>query len=217
MNKREFIYKDLKKKILELKIKGHDILKEEDIAAKYKVSRTPAREALHLLEKDGFLQKVRKVGYILKPLTKNDLNEIIGLRSILESYAAFLTTKNLKSSIIKKLKKLNDKAYESILKKDLEKFFKINSEFHKTIYQSSGNKRLSQLIENLMENFARYRLMLLKINKMPETSYTDHLEMIKAMEEKNPEKVEKLVKEHIEKGGKELQKYLENGDLGIII
>ncbi len=217
MNKKEIIYSDLKKRIIELKIKSHDILKEEDIANRYKVSRTPAREALQLLEKEGYLRKVRKVGYMIQPLTKNDLNEIIGLRSTLESYAAALATENINADVIKKLKRVNNKAYNAILKKDFEKFFKINSEFHKIIYKASGNKRLLNLIENLTENFSRYRLMLLKLNQMPEMSYNDHLQMIKAMEEKDIEKVKLLVKNHIEKGGRELSKYLESGDLAILV
>ncbi len=215
MTKKEQIYKDLKKKLLESKIKSYDVLKEEELAAKYKISRTPIREALQLLDKEGFLKKVKKVGYMLCPLSKKDLNEIIGIRSILESYAAYLATINYEKSVIDKLNKINEKAYQTILNNDFESFFKINSDFHETIYNASGNQRLILLIKNLNENFIRYRVMLLKVKKMPEISYNDHLEMIDAMESRNADKVEKLVKEHIIKGGKILIDHINSSDIEI--
>jgi DNA-binding GntR family transcriptional regulator len=216
MIKKDLIYKDLKKKILELKIKTHDVLKEEDLALKYKVSRTPVREALQLLEKDGFLKKVKKVGFILKPLTKKDFKEIVEIRSILESYAAKLTTQNYSKNIIEKLKKINEASKKYIENKDIEKFFKNNSEFHNLIYKSSKNERLISLINNLHDSFTRYRIMLIRISNIPEKSYNDHKMMIQAMEEKNEKKVEELVKTHILEGGKILLNNLDRDDLGII-
>ncbi len=216
MNKKESIYKDLKKKIIELKIKTHDVLKEEELAEKYKVSRTPIREALQLLEKEGFLIKVRKVGFILKPLTKKDFKEIIEIRSILESYAAKLATENNNKNIISKLKKINEISKKYIVLKDIEKFFKSNSEFHNLIYRSSGNERLISLINSIYDSFTRYRMMLIRITDIPEKSYNDHKKMIEAMEKGDENLVEKLVKEHILEGGKILLNNLDRDDLGIV-
>ncbi len=216
MNKKEFIYKDLKRKIIELKIKSHDVLKEEELAEKYKVSRTPVREALQLLEREGFLIKVKKVGFILRPLTKKDFKEIVEIRSILESYAAKLATLNQSKNIIERLKNINEKSKKYIEKNDIEKFFKSNSEFHNLIYKSSRNERLIGLINNIYDSFTRYRMMLIRISNIPEKSYNDHKMMIKSMEAGDADYVEKLVKEHILEGGKILLDNLERDDLGII-
>ncbi len=216
MNKKEKIYLDIKKKLVELKIKSHDVLKEEELALKYKVSRTPVREALQLLEKEGYLQKVKKVGYISKPLTQKDLMEIIELRALLESYAAYLATLNYDAKTVAKLKKINAKAAKLLKSNETEKFFKNNSEFHSVLYYASRNKRLLSIIDSLLDGFTRYRLMLLHISKMPEESYKDHESMIKAMEEKNEKKVREIVKSHILKGGKKLIESIGNTDLGII-
>jgi DNA-binding GntR family transcriptional regulator len=106
---------------------------------------------------------------------------------------------------------------EFIKSNDIEKFFKNNSEFHNLIYQSSNNNRLIQIINSLIDNFTRYRLMLLSLSHMPEQSYLDHKNMIAEMEKGNAEKVKSLVKKHILSGGERLIEYINQADLGIII
>lgn len=212
IKKKEYVYKEIKEKILEGKIKANDVLKEEELASKFKISRTPVREALQLLVKEGFLSHKRKVGYIVKPLTKNELREIVGIRSILESYAARLTTENCNKKLMNKLEKLLQKTEKALNENNMQKFLKYNWEFHYELYKSSGNKKLVEIIDNLRENFQRYSRLLLNISKMPYESLKDHKEMIEAMKEKNPEKVEAMVKDHILKGGKALIEYLEKNE-----
>ncbi len=208
MKKKDVIYKDLKNKLLNGKFKANEVLKEEVLAEKYKVSRTPVREALQLLVNEGFLTHRRKVGYIVKPLTKNELREIVGIRSVLESYAARITTENYDEKLIDKLEKLIEKTENALKSNNLQKFYKYNCEFHLELYKSSGNKKLIEIIENLRENFQRYTRLLLNIENMPYESLKDHKLMIQAMKERDPEKVEKIVKKHILKGGEKLIEYI---------
>ncbi len=213
MKKKEIIYKDLKDKIIEGKFKAYEVLKEEDLAEKYRVSRTPVREALQILVKEGFLSHKRKVGYIVKPLTKNELKEIVGIRSVLESYAAKLATELNDEKFIKNLEKLIERAEIALSQKNYQRFFKLNSDFHYELYKGSGNKKLVEIIDSLRENFRRYSKLLLNVSEeMPWESLKDHKEMLKAMKDKNPNKVEIVVKKHIEKGGKVLLEHIDNNE-----
>ena len=212
MKKKEIIYKDIKEKLINGKFKANEVLKEEILAEKYKVSRTPVREALQLLVNEGFLTHRRKIGYIVKPLTKNELKEIVGIRSILESYAARITTENYDEKLIKKLEKLVERTEKALKNNDIQKFYKYNCDFHYELYKSSGNKKLIEIIENLRENFQRYTRLLLNIENMPYESLKDHKMMINAMKERDPEKVEKMVKKHILKGGQALINYIESNE-----
>ena len=207
--KKELIYAELKKSILGMKIRPHEVLKEEEVAVRFGVSRTPAREALQLLEKEGFLVQLKKVGYVVKPLTRNDLKEIIGIRSVLEGYAASLATIRHDPRTIARLRRINEKARRYLENNDLQKFFKNSSEFHNVIYLSSGNSRLCALIESLRDNFLRYRRMLLRIPRMPAVQIKDHEEMLDAMEKGNEKLVEKMVREHIIRGGEILLRHIE--------
>ncbi len=207
--KKELIYTELKKNLLAMKIRPHEVLQEEKVAARFGVSRTPAREALQKLEQEGFLRQVKKIGYVVRPLTRNDLKEIIGVRSVLESYAACLATARRDPRTIARLRKINAKARHYLAEDDLRKFFKNSSEFHDVIYQSSGNTRLCTLIESLRDNFLRYRRMLLRVPRMPEIQVRDHEEMLDAMENGNEKMVEKMVREHILRGGEILLRHIE--------
>ncbi|RLB66848.1 MAG: hypothetical protein DRH03_11730, partial [Deltaproteobacteria bacterium] len=210
VRKKEIIYEGLKEQILSLKAKPDTILKEEEVAACYGVSRTPAHDALQQLKQEGFLDQVKKVGYVVKPLSVSDLQEIIQVRSILEGYAAYLTTVNRDEKIFTRLQKINRKARQYLDNDDLAGFFRNGSDFHGVIYQGSKNRRLIQLIESLRDSFMRYRRILLKIPAMPEVQIKDHEKMLAAMTLGDEILVEKLVREHIIYGGNILLQYIED-------
>ena len=209
ISKKDFIYREIKEQILSLKARPDTVLKEEDVALAYGVSRTPVHEALQQLKQEGFLDQVKKVGYLIKPLSISDLQEIIQIRSVLEGYAARLTTENQDEKIFARLQKINEKARVYLKNNDLTKFFRNSSDFHGVIYQGSKNQRLSTLIDSLRDSFLRYRRILLKIPEMPEVQIKDHEEMLAAMTPGNEAKVEKLVRDHILFGGRILLEYIE--------
>lgn len=209
VRKKEIIYEGLKEQILSLKTRPDTILKEEVVAAKYGVSRTPAHEALQQLKQEGFLEQVKKVGYVVKPLSVSDLKEIIQVRSVLEGYAAYLTTVNRDKKIFNRLEKINLKARQYLKNNDLTGFFQNGSDFHGVIYQGSKNQRLTLLIESLRDSFMRYRRILLKIPKMQEVQIRDHENMLAAMASGDEVQVEKLVRDHIIYGGDILLQYIE--------
>ncbi len=209
ISKKEFIYREVKEQILSLKARPDTVLKEEDVALAYGVSRTPVHEALQQLKQEGFLEQVKKVGYLIKPLSISDLQEIIQIRSVLEGYAARLTTVNQDEKIFARLQKINEKARVYLKNNDLTNFFRNSSDFHGIIYQGSKNQRLSTLIDSLRDSFLRYRRILLKIPEMSEVQIKDHEEMLAAMIPGNEAAVEKLVRDHILYGGRILLEYIE--------
>jgi len=215
-NKKDLIHAALKRQILNLKIKPNQVLKEEEIARMHGVSRTPAREALQLLEQEGYLEQRRKVGYIVRALSREDLEEIIDVRSILEGYAARLATIRQDRRTIEQLKKINDRAAYFIQTGEMDKFFRNSSDFHDVLYKGSGNRRLCGIIESLRDNFLRYRRMLLRIPSMPGIQIEDHGQMLAIMEEGREDAVERLVRKHIRRGGKALLEYLDRDHIGIL-
>lgn len=214
-SKKDIIHSALKRQILNLKIKPNQVLKEEEIAKAHGVSRTPAREALQLLEQEGFLEQKRKVGYLVRALTREDLKEIIEVRSILEGYAARLATSRKDIRTIEQLKEINEKAVHFLKTGELEKFFRNSSHFHDVLYRGSGNQRLCDIIESLRDNFLRYRRMLLRIPSMPQIQIEDHTQMLAVMEAGREDAVERLVRKHIRRGGKALLEYLDRDHIEI--
>ena len=109
---REQVYKRLKDSILNGVLPPNKRLIEEKIAADMETSRTPVREAMQKLEKEGLIHKLPRGGYAISIITMEDIEEVFGIRSILEGYAAYLATVRAKEDDISVL--------EGIVKKEEE-------------------------------------------------------------------------------------------------
>ena len=141
-------------------------------------------------------------------LTRDDIEEAFGIRSILESYAARLATIKHKEEDLKPLEdKL--KEYRSCLDKgSIDALYRINTEFHDRLSALSGSPKLIKMIGDLEDQICRFGMMLLSEDGLIRISDKDHRRMLKAMKMRDPDRVESLVKEHILRGQKLVLKKL---------
>lgn len=197
---RETVYQYLKKGIVHGKIKGGVRLKEETLAHEIGISRTPVREALYKLEQDELLHKLPKGGFVVKKFTKEDVEDIFGIRSALESYAAYLVTIHITPQEIENLERKIEESEEALIDGDHKKLIKLNTEFHDLLYKSCKSKKLIDIINNFREYFYRYRSILLKTKAGFRYSIESHRKMLEAMKKKKPKEVERLVRQHLEQG-----------------
>ncbi|MEW6374869.1 MAG: GntR family transcriptional regulator, partial [Thermodesulfobacteriota bacterium] len=111
---REEVYESLKKSILHGKLKAGQRLIEEQLAHQVGISRTPVREAFHKLERDELVTRLPKGGFAVRSFTKEDVEEIFGIRSALESFAAYLTTLHISPEKISALEKKVEESEEAL-------------------------------------------------------------------------------------------------------
>src|SRR5512139_3277585 len=197
---REEVYDSLKKSILHGKLTAGQRLIEEQLAHQVGISRTPVREAFHKLERDELVTKLPKGGFAVREFTKEDVDEIFGIRSALESYAAYLATLHISPEKISQLEKKVKESEDALEKGHEEKLVQLNTDFHDLIYKSCKSKRLSEMINNFRDYFYRYRSLLLRTEKGTNYSIDDHRRMLEAMKKKNPRLVERLVRNHLARG-----------------
>jgi len=173
---------------------------ESRLASTLGISRTPVREAIHKLEKEGFLRHDPKRGFFVEGLGRADIEETFGIRSVLESYAARLAAIRHTEGELQPLEaKLG--AYEHRLNHgDIGTLPQINTEFHDLLYALSRSPRLIKMINDLRDHIYRYRLVILKHREMADLSHADHRRMLMAMKQRDADQVEKLVREHILRG-----------------
>jgi DNA-binding GntR family transcriptional regulator len=208
---REETYEAIRKAILRGTVKPGQRLKEEQLASEIGTSRTPVREAFHKLEQEELVTRLPWGGFVVREWSRSDVEEIFGIRSILESYAAFLATKKIDKV---KLGLLEDKLRESeeyVKRGETEKLIQLNTEFHDILYRSSKSRKLYHMINNLRDYFYRYRVAILGINGIPQRSLRDHKKMLLAMRKKDSALVEKLVREHILRGKEIVLEEFERG------
>lgn len=197
---REQVYKTLKTSILNQTLPQNKRLVEEKLAAELGTSRTPVREAIQKLEKEGLIHKLSKGGYAVSAITDEDVDEVFGIRGILEGYAAYLATMRVADEDIKFLEEIVDREEQCLKRGDIEECIRLNTEFHDRLYRTARSAKLYGIINDLRDYIYRYRIIILRYEGMAEVSIKDHREMILLMKSKRATKVERLVRKHITRG-----------------
>lgn len=200
------IYKQIKTDILELNIRDGDFLTLSELANKYNVSKTPVRDALGELETEGYLTSLPRKGYLVKPLTSKNIRESFQMRIIFEVAAVKLVIENADDSDLKNIYNIAEKFSKSINNKANEKFNKLNNLFHMTIIQSTHNSLLIEIYGNIMDNLSRILLMDNQDNGLTNQK-EEHIEIAKALLERNCKKAEKLILKHILKSEKKVNHF----------
>ncbi len=196
----QHVYQDLRQAILRGDIASGGRLVENRIAEAMGISRTPVREAIHKLEREGLIVQRQTGGFEVVGVSREDINEIFGIRSALESYAAGLAALRHGPGELTSLdKKIND--FQKHLEDGrLNKLVEINTEFHQLLYALSGNTRLIRMIGTLQDQFHRFRKIILEKASLAQASNEDHRQMLVYIRRRDVEETERLVKKHILKG-----------------
>ena len=204
----EHVYDRLKQAIVDGQMEAGSRIIEHRIATALGISRTPVREAIHKLDRTGFLDRLPSGGFAVASLSREGIEEVFGIRSVLESYAARLAAIKHEE---KELEPLEDKLreYRSCLEDgQLEALNKINTEFHDMLYALSRSPKLIKIVGDLKDQISKFRRILLEDKSLARVSDHDHNKMLEAIKNRDPDKVEKLVKDHILRGQKVvLKKY----------
>jgi DNA-binding GntR family transcriptional regulator len=210
---REEVYDSLRRSIIHGKLRGGQRLIEETLAHQVGISRTPVREAFHKLERDDLVARLPKGGFAVKKFTREDVEEIFGIRSALESYAAYLATIHMTSEKLALLEKKVEESAKALDSQDFDKVVQLHTEFHDILYKAAKSKKLVEMIGNYSDYFFRYRAALIHTENGFKFSINDHRRMIEGMKRKNPRLVERLVRRHLERGMDIILKEIDEGKM----
>ncbi len=195
------VFEYLKKAIIDQTIEPGERLVESKIADMLGISRTPLREALHKLEREDFIEKISSGGFKVVTLTREDIEQTFGIRSVLEAYAARLATENHKKKDLIPLEKKIEE-YQLCLKekKGSDELQKINTQFHDFLYALSKSPKLIKMINQLRAQISRFRRIILEQTEYAKKSNEDHIKMLAAIKNHDVKTVETLVRDHIING-----------------
>jgi len=143
----ESVYRRLKEAVLRGDLEPGMIISENDVAAEFGCSRTPAREALQKLSLEGYVALTPRRGYVITAPSVRDTSEGYQLREILEGEAAYLAATRMTPQILH--------ALEECLRADAGQLGPSNFRFHTLIAEAAGNRRLKLLIGQLIEEMNR--------------------------------------------------------------
>jgi DNA-binding GntR family transcriptional regulator len=171
-------------------------LDERQLANDLGISRTPVREAMAQLEREGFVRSVPRRGIYVVRKTRAEVIELITAWAALESMAARLITQSAADHEIAELRQMFTKFENGELHARLDEYSEVNIEFHQTIIRMSGNRVLIDLAENLFTHMRMIRRKTIGEDDRADRSIRDHMNIIQALEARDTERAEDLVRSH---------------------
>jgi DNA-binding GntR family transcriptional regulator len=196
---RDQAYAAIRQMITEADIYAHDDeirLDEKQLSQQLGVSRTPIREAITLLEQEGFLRTEPRRGIFIVRKTKKQIIEMIEMWAALESMAARLATMNASDEEIAGLRRIFDEFRTGTPSEHLEEYSDANIAFHQAIIRLSGSHLMGKTIEDLFVHMRAIRRMTISQQDRAARSIIDHMNIIEALEKRDTELAERLVRQH---------------------
>lgn len=207
----ERLYAQLKKAIVEGQIPAGSKLSEPDLARRYGVSRGPLREVIRRLEAGHLVELKANVGARVVALSSKQLLEIYAVREALEGMAARLAAENMSAEGILDLRSLLETHQRQVEQEDGWAYFQREGDldFHYRIVQGSGNSRLIRLLCNDLYQVVRmYRCQFGMSSPRARPAYSEHLHIVDAIEARDGEQAEMLMRFHIRASRRNVERQL---------
>lgn len=196
---RDVVFESLRKAIVEGSLKPGQRLMEVQLAEQLGVSRTPVREAIRKLELEGFVIMLPRKGAYVADMSVKDIVDVLEVRAALEGLAANLAAERMEEKEIEELKKVSEDLNEAMKERNLDEILKKDVEFHQCIFESAGNKKLTQMINSLWEQVYRFRAGYMSDQSAMSGIREEHEQLINAIIRGEGEEASKCAKEHIER------------------
>ena len=175
---------------------GEVRLDERRLAQDLGISRTPVREAMAQLEREGFVRSIPRRGVYVVRKTKREVIEMITAWAALESMAARLITTTASEAEIATLRAMFAKFENGQLHAKLDEYSEVNVQFHQAIIAMSKNRVLMDLAENLFAHMRVIRRKTIGEEDRADRSIRDHMNIIQALENRETDRAEALVRQH---------------------
>ena len=196
---REIAYEVLKRAIITGEIPAGERIVETDYAERLHISRTPLREALRKLERDGLVEYVLRRGVVVRAFTIADVDEIYTIRNALEMLTLPAVVKNVKDQDIAQLREKLQKMDEAMAKGDMESLSHLARAFHGQITHLSNQTRILRVIESQDEYITRFSAMSIAQETRRPQAHQEHHQIVEYLEKRDLENLQLLMKSHIER------------------
>jgi len=171
-------------------------LDERELMQALGVSRTPVREALSILEQEGFVKTIPRRGIFIIRKSKREMIEMIQMWAALESMSARLATLHAPDEEIRKLRHLFDEFLNSPPAEHIGEYSDANIAFHQMIIRLGGSQLIDDATKNLFLHVRAIRRATMSQNNRAARSIIEHLKIIEALERRDTELAERLTRQH---------------------
>lgn len=191
-------------------LQGHfepgEKLDQDCIADELDVSRTPVREALKVLESEGFIEIRPHRGAFICKVSRQDISDVYEIRKVLEAEVIRKVTSRITDEKLDELERSLDRDESQVAAGDSAKHFRNDTLFHETILSFVENELFRETLESLNNRIVRVRrFALLQPGPHLVESLVEHRAILSAMRQRDPEQAADAMRVHLEKSALRIQ------------
>jgi DNA-binding GntR family transcriptional regulator len=190
---RDQIRERLRAWIIDGRLEPGTPIRERDLAEQFGVSRLPIREAIRMLEVEGFVQTQARRGAIVRSLHRHDVEEVFDVREALEVLEARLAAQRIDATGARRLRWLIEESEHASAADDRERFTQINAEFHEEIARAAGNRTLTAALMPLAGRLQWNQAQ----NAHPERILGEHRSLAQAISDHDADRAATEARRHV--------------------
>jgi DNA-binding GntR family transcriptional regulator len=195
---RDAAYDAIKHRIITCAFRPGEYINELQLSALLKIGRTPVHQALDRLMIEGMVEVIPRKGVIVKPVSLNEVLQIIEVRLINEPFGARLAAEHANDTDLAALADVLKRAKNWAARRNIENMMLLDREFHLLIARAAKNDVLMELLRNLHERSLRFWFISLNAPAQYESVQNEHADILDAVRQRKPEKAEAAMRHHIE-------------------
>lgn len=193
-------YENLRYRIITQDLAPGQLLNEGELMNQYQIGRTPLREVLLELQRDGLIQRIPRSGTFVAPLDLHLFRQVIEIRINLEGFAAQLAAERITPGQVDALRKVLQRVeeLEGEDNENLEGLTQCEFDFHNILYEATHNQKLREILHELHGISARFWYYLVFGRQELLDQFKDHREMMDALSRKEGKKARETMEDHIQ-------------------
>ena len=194
---KEWAYDALRDAIVDLRLRPGDALREARLSEDMGISKTPLREALVRLEADGLVDIRPYRGAVVRGYTNRDLSEIYELRELLEGSCARRAASAMSEADLKRFRRNVDDSEAALEQGAVERLTSLFDAFDSLLFAQTDNERIRSQLQILRFHIVRIGRLNVGIEGRPGRSVREHRLVCEAISERDPERAERAIREHV--------------------
>lgn len=205
---RDIAYEAIKHKIITCDFKPGEYINEARVSTVLRLGRTPVHQAIDRLMLDGMLDVIPRKGIIVKPVSFDEVIQIIEARLLIEPRAMRLATERADEVDIAALAEILDRAQQWTAVRNIEQMMLLDREFHFILARATRNDAFADILRRLHERSLRFWFISLTDAAHHGEVQNEHRNIFEAVKARNVEEAEAAMQRHIESFRKNVVRYL---------
>ena len=190
-------YTALRKDILTCELDPGSTIAQSQLVKRYDFGLTPVREALKRLEQEGYVQSIPRFGYLITPITLKDVEDLYDLRLILEQSAVRMAIQRASAEQLAQIQQKATFTYKFKNRLSYLQFLEHNISFHVSIALASGNRKLAEMLANVLNEMTRIFNLGLDLRDSAEEMRNEHIVLAAALVQRDIQSAEQIVQDQI--------------------